>query len=228
MKRSLAILLSISLIFVLGISPVHAAVKPGSSCKKLGSTSTSSGKTFTCIKKNNKLVWNSGVKSKSSDSGVSVDKNLLNVVITIPASFYEGTKVTQQQLDADAAKNGYGKAKLNSDGSVTWSMSKAEHRKVMADFKKSVDDYIQEAVDESPKVFREVTYDEKMTEFKVKVYKEMFEQDLSAGFIGFGIAILAQFYQMFSSGVKDPKVVIQLIDVSTNRMFETEQYPAKN
>ena len=228
MRRSLAILLSISLTSVLGLSPVHAAVKPGSSCKKLGSTSTSSGRTYTCIKKNNKLVWNSGVKTKSSGSGVSVDKNLFNVVITIPASFYEGTKVTQQQLDADAAKDGYGKAKLNSDGSVTWTMSKAEHRKVMADFKKSVDEYIQEAVDESPKVFREVTYDEKMTEFKVKVYQEMFEEDLSAGFIGFGIAILAQFYQMFSSGTKEPKVAVQFIDVTTNRIFDSQKFPAKD
>lgn len=227
MKRSLNLILVLTLTFGLNFNPVHAAVKPGSTCKKLGSTTTSSGKTYTCIKKNNKLVWNDGVKSKSSDPGVTVDKNLLNVVITIPASFYEGTKVTQEQLDADAAKDGYGQAKLNSDGSVTWKMSKAEHKKVMMDFKKSVDDYIQEAVNESPKVFREVTYDSKMTEFRVKVDREQFEENLSAGFFGFGVAILAQFYQMFNSGTKNPQVAIQIFDVATNKIFDTQYFPEK-
>ncbi len=45
-------------IFLLSfIFPVNAAVKAGSACKKVGITSTASGKTFTCIKSGNKLVW---------------------------------------------------------------------------------------------------------------------------------------------------------------------------
>ena len=40
--------------------PVEAAVKPGSTCKKLGITSTASGKTYTCIKAGKKLVWSKG------------------------------------------------------------------------------------------------------------------------------------------------------------------------
>ena len=38
-----------------------AAVKAGSSCTKLGATSTASGKKYTCIKSGKKLVWNKGV-----------------------------------------------------------------------------------------------------------------------------------------------------------------------
>ena len=58
--------------FVLGlclavfISSVHpfafAAVKSGQSCKKLGSTSTTNGVKYTCIKSGKKFVWNKGVK----------------------------------------------------------------------------------------------------------------------------------------------------------------------
>jgi hypothetical protein len=38
-----------------------AAVKAGSSCTKLGSTTTSAGKKYTCIKSGRKLIWNKGV-----------------------------------------------------------------------------------------------------------------------------------------------------------------------
>ena len=44
------------------IAPSNAAVKPGSACTKLNSTSTSSGFKYTCIKSGSKLVWNKGVK----------------------------------------------------------------------------------------------------------------------------------------------------------------------
>ena len=45
--------------------PAHAAVKPGTSCKKLGQTSFSSSKKYTCIKSGKKLIWNKGVIIKS-------------------------------------------------------------------------------------------------------------------------------------------------------------------
>ena len=41
-----------------------AAVKPGTACKVLGKTSTSSGIKYTCVKSGKKLVWNKGVAVK--------------------------------------------------------------------------------------------------------------------------------------------------------------------
>jgi hypothetical protein len=55
--RLLALVLSLTLL----ISVAQAAVKAGSACSKLGSTSTVSGKKYTCIKSGKKLVWNKGV-----------------------------------------------------------------------------------------------------------------------------------------------------------------------
>ena len=48
-----------------------AAVKAGSSCTKLGLTSTVSGKKYTCIKSGKKLVWDKGVAVKKTESGTS-------------------------------------------------------------------------------------------------------------------------------------------------------------
>ena len=62
MKRRLIALLVAS-IFLIQINDVsNAAVKAGSACTKLNSTSTSGGYKYTCIKSGKKLVWSKGIK----------------------------------------------------------------------------------------------------------------------------------------------------------------------
>ena len=60
MRKALR-LLALVLSFTLLVSGAQAAVKAGATCSKLGSTSTVSGKKYTCIKSGKKLVWNKGV-----------------------------------------------------------------------------------------------------------------------------------------------------------------------
>ena len=225
-KRSIALLIISSLALGMNLSPASAAVKPGSACKSEGQITTTSGKKYTCVKKGKKLVWSKGVKSTSVDDGISVDKNLFSVDVTIPASFYEDEKITQAELEADAAKKGYGKAKLNSDGSVSFRMSKAQHKAALAEMKKSLDDYIQESVDASPKIFKKISYNSNMTEFNISVDKASYEDDFSAGFIGFGMALQSSFYQMFN-GTQNPKTELKFIDASTGKVFDTAQWPEK-
>ena len=225
-KRSIAILIISSLALGMNLSPASAAVKPGSACKSEGQITTTSGKKYTCVKKGKKLVWSKGVKSTSVDDGISVDKNLFSVDVTIPASFYEDQKITQAELEADATKKGYGKAKLNSDGSVSFRMSKAQHKAALAEMKKSLDDYIQESVNESPKIFKKISYNSNMTEFNISVDKASYEDDFGAGFIGFGMALQSSFYQMFN-GTQNPKTELKLIDASTGKVFDTQQWPEK-
>lgn len=52
---SLALLVSIS-----SSAPISAAVKAGDKCSKVGKTSISAGKKFTCIKSGSRLIWNKG------------------------------------------------------------------------------------------------------------------------------------------------------------------------
>jgi hypothetical protein len=51
-------------VFALVITPLNAtaAVKAGAACTKVGSTSTTAGLKYTCVKSGKKLVWNKGVK----------------------------------------------------------------------------------------------------------------------------------------------------------------------
>ena len=59
MKKAIGVLVAIALF----IAPINAiaAVKAGTPCTKIGTTSTSAGKKYTCIKSGKKLVWNKGV-----------------------------------------------------------------------------------------------------------------------------------------------------------------------
>jgi hypothetical protein len=62
MKRVAVTILIGCLVLSLNISTATAAVKPGSTCKKLGQISTSAGIKYTCIKSGQKLIWSKGVK----------------------------------------------------------------------------------------------------------------------------------------------------------------------
>ena len=66
MRKTLLTLLVCLLSFTLAM-PAQALVRAGSKCAKLNSTSTVSGKKYTCIKSGGKLVWNKGVFVKKSE-----------------------------------------------------------------------------------------------------------------------------------------------------------------
>jgi len=60
-KHYLLVISIVASIFLSTSFVAVAAVKAGSACTKLGATSTSAGKKYTCIKSGKKLVWNKGV-----------------------------------------------------------------------------------------------------------------------------------------------------------------------
>jgi hypothetical protein len=66
MKRVAATIVISCLVLSLNFSTASAAVKPGTTCKKLGQISTSAGIKYTCIKSGKKLLWNKGVGIKST------------------------------------------------------------------------------------------------------------------------------------------------------------------
>ncbi len=66
MKRVFATIVIGCLILTLNPSTATAAVKPGTTCKKLGQISASAGIKYTCIKSGKKFVWSKGVGTKST------------------------------------------------------------------------------------------------------------------------------------------------------------------
>ena len=66
MRKRILVLLTVTLTAALLGPMATAAVKPGTTCKKAGQTSTSSGIKYTCVKSGKKLVWNKGVTVKAA------------------------------------------------------------------------------------------------------------------------------------------------------------------
>ena len=62
MKRFLRLVLGIAIFVAIGAGISNAAVKPGTTCSKAGSTAVVGTTKYTCIKSGKKLVWNKGVK----------------------------------------------------------------------------------------------------------------------------------------------------------------------
>ena len=62
-KRLIAFLSILFLSLSTLLIPANAAAKAGAKCNKAGITSVASGKTFTCVKSGNKLIWNKGAKT---------------------------------------------------------------------------------------------------------------------------------------------------------------------
>lgn len=96
---------------------------------------------------------------------VTVEKELFDVKLTIPADFIGET--TQEELEAEAKENGY-KVVLNEDGSATYEMTKSQHKKMMEEIKESLVQSITEMVgsEEYPN-FTDIKYNDDFTEFTI-------------------------------------------------------------
>lgn len=78
---------------------------------------------------------------------IDADRGIFNVTLTIPAEYSEG--ITQESLDRDVQELGFKSATLNTDGSVTYVISKAQHAELIRRTEESIYEAL-ESMKESP------------------------------------------------------------------------------
>lgn len=95
-------------------------------------------------------------------------EKLLDVEVTLPASLVSDS---EDPLDEEAKAAGVKKIVKNDDGSITLKMTKAAHRQLLSDFKDSIDDGIDEILEDKENYpsFDSITYNDDLTEFTVNV-----------------------------------------------------------
>ena len=99
-KRLVAILLITPLLLSSQFSTSHAAVKAGDACTKAGDVSIASGKTYTCIKSGQKLIWNKGVAVKKPGS-------LTSVVYAPPSELSDNLELCKiKEVNLNGPRNG--------------------------------------------------------------------------------------------------------------------------
>ena len=177
-------------------------------------------------------------KDKESDSGknaenadqtaeetpLKVDKGLINVEVTIPASLLEG-----QDIDTAitaAKEEGVKEVIKNSDGSLTYKMPKSVHKKMLKELEESVLETVEEIkTSDDFTSIKDVTYNKSFTEFTLTVNKEQFDNGFD-GMSSMGLAIVGMYYQLFNG--MDPekfKVTVNFKDEANGDVFNSVVYP---
>lgn len=163
-------------------------------------------------------------EAEKNDESINVDKGLLNVEITLPATFFE--EQTEEQIIASAKEEGYDDVKVNEDGSVTYKMSKAKHTEMMDELEGEMVKAVEEIVKSGdyPSI-KEISYNKSFDEYDVKVEREQYENSLD-GFALLGLVMTSSYYQAFDGKDADKMTItFNMIDNETNESYDTLIYP---
>lgn len=142
---------------------------------------------------------------------VTVDEKLFDVTITLPSSFFESFEMTAEDyvnsMNEDNQKF-FKEVKVNDDGSVSITMTRAQYNEFMGEMEKSIEGSLKEMIDGGDFAFTSVDHDKKF---------EIFTVTLSTNEIGFaesfsvmGFALLGGIYQLFD-GNQNPNVKVKFV-----------------
>ena len=164
------------------------------------------------------------VKKEENGEKLVVDKNLTNVELTLPASFFEDQ--SKEQIEEDAKQKGIKEIKVNEDGSVYYKMSKATHKEILAEMKKGVEETIDTLVNgEDFASFKDISANKDFTKFTITVNQEAYEDSFDGfGLLGLGIA--AMYHDLFSGTPGDKlDIEMKLVDEATGETINTIHFP---
>lgn len=165
----------------------------------------------------------SASEASDEEGGVEVDKNLLSVEVSLPASFFEGQSA--EDVIADAKEEGI-EVTANDDGSYTYKMSKSEHKKLMDEMRTELDKSTAEMVSSGdyPSI-KDISYNNDFTEFTMVVEKEAYENSMD-GFASLGLGMSGMMYQLFDGAKADEySVTISVEDEASGEVINEVVYP---
>lgn len=162
--------------------------------------------------------------SKENNESVKVDKNLLDVTVTLPGSMFEGEDINAkvEEMKQDGAKE----ATVNEDGSITLKISKDKHKEMITEMKASVIKSFEDMKTSGDYAsIKDIKYNDDFTKVTLEVVKSDYENSLDA-FASFGIGISSMMYNLYS-GIENDKIqiTIDIKDSETGEVFNTVIYP---
>lgn len=150
--------------------------------------------------------------NNDTNQKVEVDEGLLEVEVTLPASFFSDSEeeVTQESLEEKIKdEDGIKSVKLNEDGSVTYEMTKKKQKEMLDEIKESIDESCQSLVDSEDTSFVSIDYNDDVTEFTCVMTNT--EPNLSESFSVISIYLLGAYYNTFA-GESDFDIKVQYVN----------------
>ncbi|MGJ9457392.1 hypothetical protein [Oceanobacillus sp. CF4.6] len=169
----------------------------------------------------------SSASEKESDESLDVDKGLLNVEVTLPPSFFESEEKDIETIIEEAeAEEGIKEVTQNSDGTLTYKMSKSKHKEMMEDMESDINSTIDEMETSEDYVsIQDVKANKSFSEFTIVVDREGYENSFD-GFASLALGMSGMLYQLFDGKSPDEyNVTITLEDAATGEVFDTVDYP---
>ena len=204
MKRFLALVLSVSIIASLTACGGSADTNAGSSSASQSSAEAVSSESVDGI---NDSAWD----ELESVGNIQTENGILTASITIPAELV-GDEMTQEELDANA-ESSYISAKLNEDGSVTYKLTKQQHKAMLDDFVETMDQSIQEMLDSEDYAFTDIKYNDDYTQFDVTLSTD--EVGFAEGFAALAFYVYGGMYGIFSGHTAD-NITVNYYDSNGN------------
>lgn len=155
--------------------------------------------------------------SVEPSGGIEVEKELFDVVITVPPDFVG--EATQEALDASAKEQGIKSIILNEDGSATYTMTKRQHKKMMEDMAKSIHESLEKLVvsGDYPN-FTEINTNSNFTNFTIKTTSK--ELDLSESFSVIAFYMYGGMYAAFSGEAVD-NIHVEFINADSGEIISS-------
>ncbi|GAB2570807.1 hypothetical protein [Gracilibacillus alcaliphilus] len=162
--------------------------------------------------------------TESAEEAVEVDKGLLNVEVTLPATMADTLVEDKEATFANAEAEGM-ELTENEDGSLTYKMSKSKHQEMMDELREQINQSVEEiANSEDFPSIQEVSGNDDFSEFTMIVDQEQYENSLD-GFGAFGIGLAAMLYQLYDGAAPDEYNVTIHVENTDGEEFDTIHYP---
>ena len=147
---------------------------------------------------------------------VEVEQKLLSVEITVPADFVGET--TQADLDANVSAGKFLSAKLNDDGSVTYKMTKGQHKEVMEGIKQSIEEALDEMIASEDYSFTKIEPNADFTKFAVTTTSS--ELNLAESFSVLAFYMYGGMYNIFN-GTEVENIAVDFINEATGQIINS-------
>ncbi len=127
---------------------------------------------------------------------IQTENGLMYVSITLPAEFV-GEDITQESIDANAGET-YTSGKLNDDGSVTYKMTKKQHKAMLDLTAEQIDTALKELVDNEEYAFTSVEHNKDFTSFDVTLSTD--EVGINESLMTLAFYMYGGMYSLFTGG----------------------------
>lgn len=163
--------------------------------------------------------------AEPAQTGLHVQKNLLTVDVTFPASFFSDEEPATNELTEQQKKQGISKAVVNADGSVTYTILRIRYGKFVKETRQTTIDSINDILQEGGNAFTKIDYNSDLSEITIHVDKDQFNNGLSDALSIYAIYLSVAVYRKLAG--KEPTCKIDVVDNRTNELISSQVYPTE-